>query len=121
MAGEFDVETMMQHINSNNVEEHKRTTLKVLRFVIANSAVDKGTYKANHQVTNNSETDLVLDEQDKSGTATLAKGVAIINDFKDYGTTTVQNNVPYAQRLEFGWSDQRPNGIYRLASQAAVK
>ena len=56
-----------------------------------------------------------LDFVDRTGRATTARGATTINKFqlKDR-TIWFSNNLPYAERVELGWSHkQRPQGMVR--------
>ena len=74
-----------------------------------------GRFRGNWQVTFGRPADGAIDRIDKTGTATLEAGNAILATFD--GTKEVSiwftNNVPYARRLEYGWSQQAPIGIIR--------
>jgi hypothetical protein len=58
-----------------------------------------------------------LDLDDKIGKATVAKSEAVTMGVKAGDTITLVNNLPYAQRLENGWSGQAPNGMVSLTAQ----
>lgn len=52
---------------------------------------------------------------DKNGGATKQAGSAVIQAFtSSVGSIYLMNNVPYAQRLEYGWSGQAPQGVVRI-------
>lgn len=51
---------------------------------------------------------------DKDGSATLAAHAGIIATAKAGGVYYMMNNVPYAERIEKGWSRQAPNGLVAL-------
>lgn len=73
-----------------------------------------GRFKGNWQVSVNKqpvgETGLI----DPSGTATLAAGAAVASGVKAGDVIYLQNNVPYAIPLEYGWSSQAPAGMVRV-------
>src|SRR5690606_2079270 len=90
--------------------------IEALQGVVMMSPVDKGTYRASHQVTN----DVIvvtfdLAKTDKSGGATIQKGLEVILSIKEaYGVSIVQTSIPYALALENGHSAQAPSGVYRV-------
>lgn len=51
---------------------------------------------------------------DRTGAATLGRIVAAIPDHASGKVYWLSNNVPYAQRLEHGWSRQAPAGVVGL-------
>jgi len=107
---------------------HKRIALEVFRRVIFRSPVGNpslwanpgsappgyvgGRFRGNWQISlslNSSETG----NTDASGAATVAQGFGSLAGVRDTRGRTIWifNNVPYAQRLEQGWSSQAPGGI----------
>ncbi len=93
--------------------ELRATALQALTGVIERSPVDSGRFRGNNQATVGSETDEVLDREDKSGRVTLADGRRIIEGIKKPFTyIVVQNNLPYAGVLEAGNSKQAPQGVF---------
>ncbi|UQT02537.1 hypothetical protein CHIBITOTORO_00010 [Serratia phage vB_SmaM-ChibiTotoro] len=77
-----------------------------------------GRFRGNWQVGFNvrpiGETGLV----DPSGSQALAVGRDQLQSYDPMNTAVVYftNNVPYATRLEFGWSKQRPEGMVRVTA-----
>jgi hypothetical protein len=77
-----------------------------------------GRFKGNWQAGINSAPSGVLDAKDKSGGATTGKMIGTINGKAGEGDTVyLVNNLPYAQRLEEGWSSQAPGGMVALSIQ----
>lgn len=74
-----------------------------------------GRFRGNWQVTFDRPASQAIDRIDKVGNATLRAGDAVLATFND-GVMSVwfTNNVPYARRLEYGWSQQAPSGIVRV-------
>lgn len=77
-----------------------------------------GRFRGNWQVTFDRPAVGAIDRVDKAGTATLAAGREVLAhyDSGEYGSIWFTNNVPYAQRLEYGWSRQAPAGIVRVVA-----
>lgn len=77
-----------------------------------------GRFRGNWQVTFDRPAVGAIDRVDKAGTATLAAGRDVLAhyDSGEYGSIWFTNNVPYAQRLEYGWSKQAPAGIIRVVA-----
>ncbi|QBQ80460.1 putative tail protein [Escherichia phage JLBYU37] len=77
-----------------------------------------GRFRGNWQVTFDRPAVGAIDRVDKAGTATLAAGREVLAhyDSGEYGSIWFTNNVPYAQRLEYGWSKQAPAGIVRVVA-----
>lgn len=77
-----------------------------------------GRFRGNWQVTFDRPAVGAIDRVDKAGTATLAAGREVLAhyDSGEYGSIWFTNNVPYAKRLEYGWSKQAPAGIVRVVA-----
>ena len=52
---------------------------------------------------------------DANGSKTIAKANKVIKDMKIGDTFRLTNALPYARRVEFGWSSQAPQGMVRLS------
>jgi hypothetical protein len=95
----------------------RKISLEMFQRVILRSPVDTGRFRGNWQTAIGSVPSGTLDLDDKSGTATVAKSTAVTMGVKAGDTITLVNNLPYAQRLENGWSGQAPNGMVSLTAQ----
>jgi len=113
----LNTQAMMEHINTNNTDIQKDITLKVLRGVIFASPVLSGRYKGSHLVSQNGENTRVTENEDPSGGRTLSQGTEVISRTQFFSKTYVQTNLPYPARLEWGWSEQAPLGIYMRVAQ----
>lgn len=80
-----------------------------------------GRFRGNWQVSFNAPITSEIDRIDKSGQETLDAGEAVFSGLELDSVTTIwfSNNVPYARRLELGWSNQAPNGMIRITAAAA--
>lgn len=77
-----------------------------------------GRFKGNWQAGINSAPGGVLDGKDKTGGATTGKMIGTIDGKASEGDAVyLVNNLPYAQRLEEGWSTQAPGGMVALSIQ----
>lgn len=103
----------------NNTESHVKKVIEVgLQSVVVSSPVMDGAYRGNHRLTlNKIDESFDLKIQDKSGGPTIEKNKAELVSFKLGDTLYIQNNAPYAVRLENGWSQQAPHGVYTIAFQ----
>lgn len=88
----------------------REATIRLLRGVITRSPVDTGRFKSNWQVAEGSApTGTVGISGDPLSVISKVPGNA-------YGKVLyVVNNLPYAERLENGWSEQAPTGMVKLA------
>ncbi|MGB1066170.1 MAG: HK97 gp10 family phage protein [Paracoccaceae bacterium] len=90
--------------------------LDSLRGVVRKSPVDTGRFRGNWIVSKNAANTTSSQVTDKNGGQTITKGSGVIDTFKMNADSRIiiQNNLPYANRLENGWSKQAPNGMVAL-------
>jgi len=87
--------------------------MDTLRGVVLKSPVDTGRFRGNWIVSINSPSMEQTPATDASGSGAINKGMAAIEGY-DVKTTSriyIQNNLPYGNRLENGWSKQAPEGM----------
>lgn len=102
-------------------DEHlRKVSAEMLQGVIIGSPVMDGAFRSNHRVTVNKTTnETVPSNGNRSPKGTLdqqvfAEGAGQILQAKLGDNVYIQNNLPYALRLENGHSQQAENGIYAL-------
>lgn len=97
----------------------KKITGEMLQGVVMRSPVDTNAYRSNHRVGIGS-VNTKADKQEVGGGA-LTQGLTTIASSGGIGKLVfVSNSLPYALRLENGWSKQHPKGIYALTFRAVV-
>ncbi|MDC4579393.1 HK97 gp10 family phage protein [Acinetobacter baumannii] len=97
----------------------KKITMETVQSLMMGSPVDEGGYRASHIVSvsgpdygkRESSSDSPKGSVDPKA---LNEAAQKILAFKLGNLVYIQNNQPYAERLENGWSDQAPQGIYGL-------
>lgn len=94
----------------------RKVALTALRSVVFKSPVDTGRFRGNWMVSVGSSSVEVLDVTDTTGGATISRGLAELATLKvnPYQHVYLTNNLPYAIRLEYGWSGQAPRGMLRV-------
>ena len=104
-----------------NADDHlKKVIGETLQQVITRSPVMDGEFRASHKVTLDRPQNAYEKGFDLSGGATLAKGLKVASTAKIGGLVYIQSLSPYGTRLENGWSQQAPNGVFALAFQSVV-
>ena len=104
-----------------NADSHlKKIVGETLQQVIVRSPVMDGEFRASHKVTLDSHQNSYEKGFDLSGGATLAEGLKVASTAKIGGLVYIQSLSPYGTRLENGWSQQAPNGVYALSYQSVV-
>jgi len=89
----------------------RKISLDVFRRIILRSPISTGRFRGNWQVAINAIPADVLELDDKTGTATVAKATAKVLNVKAGEVIDLINNLPYGPRLENGWSGQAPAGM----------
>ena len=104
-----------------NADDHlKKIVGETLQQVIVRSPVMDGEFRASHKVTLDRPQNAYEKGFDLSGGATLAEGLKVASTAKIGGLVYVQTLSPYGTRLENGWSQQAPNGVYALSYQSVA-
>lgn len=97
----------------------KKITGEMLQQVITRSPVHTGAYRQNHRVSVGN-VDTSYDPND-TGNDSLTKGIRTIQSVGGLGKVVhISNSLPYAVRLENGWSQQAPLGVYSLSFMSVV-
>jgi len=98
-------------------KKRNRIAAEALQLVVQHSPVDTGAFRGSHRVSVDApDTGYDLAQADESGQATVQAGLAVIATANQpFQAVTVQTNLPYAEKLEAGHSDQAEHGIYRPA------
>lgn len=112
MALAFDrqIEAFAKKANISIDRAIRGTSIKLFSAIILASPVDTGRFRANWQASNerpaSGEVNGFSDPVNK--VTTYINGAPFANEF------TLANNLPYAYKLEFGYSDQAPQGMLRI-------
>ena len=104
-----------------NADDHlKKIIGETLQQVVVRSPVMDGEFRASHKVTLDSPQTTYEKGFDLSGSTTLAEGLNVASTAKIGGLVYIQSLSPYGTRLENGWSQQAPNGVFALAFQSVA-
>ncbi len=93
----------------------KKIVGETLQQVVTRSPVMDGEFRASHKVTLDSPQNTYEKGYDLSGNETLREGLQVASTAKIGGLVYIQTLSPYGTRLENGWSQQAPNGVYALS------
>ena len=95
----------------------RKTAFELQGMMIDTSPVRTGRFRSNWAVglgAINTSTDAA---PDKTGDAAKGRAQAALQGWKPGQTIYLSNSLPYARRLEMGWSKQAPQGMVRLTVQ----
>jgi len=93
----------------------KKIVGETLQQVVTRSPVMDGEFRASHKVTIDAPQNAYEKGFDLSGNETLSEGLKVASTAKIGGLVYIQTLSPYGTRLENGWSQQAPNGVYALS------
>ena len=93
--------------------------IKVGSELIRLSPIDTGHFKGNWQLTFDGNTH-ELEREDTVGSATLSALSLKANSFTAGQVAYIQNHVEYGYDLEYGSSQQAPNGVVRITTSEAM-
>lgn len=111
----IDPSVFMNQVEEDVGKKLRFISLQLLNEIVSRSPVDTGRFRANNQVSIGSPEYSTTDTTDKNGSVTLQQGSAVIAQGKPYSVIYIQNNLPYAEPLENGHSQQAPAGIYAVS------
>lgn len=99
-----------------NLDQVRRGVfLQIASDVINRTPVDTGRARGNWQATINAPARGTTTSASQS--AAIVQAQAIAQNAKGDQALYLTNNLPYIRRLEFGYSNQAPQGMLRLAVQ----
>ncbi len=95
-------------------EKTRDDALAIYHYCVDHSPVDSGAYRASWNISEGYPEYVWVGRQPRNS-AELPEPPTPKLSTKFYRTFFVTNGAPYALRLEYGWSDQAPEGIMRQA------
>lgn len=89
--------------------------LVMLSGIVRKSPVDTGRFRGNWITSIGGVSGATFDRVDPSGSVSINEGAGIMMAYPNtMPPIYIQNNLPYANRLENGWSRQAPGGMVAL-------
>ncbi|TSA15029.1 MAG: HK97 gp10 family phage protein [Comamonadaceae bacterium] len=88
-----------------------KVAFELLHSVVMKSPVDTGRFRANWRV-GADNVNVAIDALPNVNP--LALGNAFLRKFRAGQTIYITNSLPYARKLEYGWSKQAPQGMVRI-------
>lgn len=96
----------------------RKATLDLFTEIVVRSPVDTGRFVGNWQISQNLPAVGSLELTDKTKSGAMAQASKAIT-FAPGGVVYFANNLPYAVRLEHGWSKTKaPQGMVRVSVRA---
>lgn len=102
--GDFSlsIDNLLKQVNGNVEKVVKKSVFDLTTAIIKDTPVDSGRLRANWQVSLNFETNKKLNSEDTDGSETIAKAKATIFANKIPLFYWINNNLPYADVVEYG-------------------
>ncbi|EDF0091275.1 HK97 gp10 family phage protein [Salmonella enterica subsp. enterica serovar Enteritidis] len=114
MSFALDVSKFVEKAKKNPEKVMRQVSIKLFSAIIKASPVDTGRFRMNWMASGSTPADGTTDATDKSGNTATGNATSFVLNAADWHTFTLTNNLPYAQRLEYGWSQQAPQGFVRV-------
>lgn len=96
----------------------RKIALGIFANVVTSSPVDTGRFRGNWQVGLSSKAEGTLAVEQKDPSLVVAREGSKLNEAELGTTIFISNNLPYANALEYGHSQQAPNGMVRTTFAA---
>lgn len=111
--------TDLQKIAARNKQKllkvAQNSLMRVGGSIVAKSPVDSGRFKNNWLAAYGAADTSTTESIDKSGSQAIGRLDAKLNGLAAGQVFYFTNSLPYAERLEYGWSEQAPSGMVRLS------
>lgn len=114
MSFTLDIKNFVEKAKKNPETVARQVSFKLFSAVIKASPVDTGRFRMNWQTAGAVAPSGIIDGTDKGGAAAIGDAASYIFAASDWNEFTLTNNLPYAERLEYGWSNQAPQGMVRV-------
>ena len=95
--------------------------MQILTAIDIATPVDTGRFRNNNLVSLQHPDFGISDNVDPNGTIAVQRGIGVISKAANYGIIYIQNNLPYAEVLENGHSQQAPTGVYANAFHGVLQ
>ncbi|MBL3827616.1 HK97 gp10 family phage protein [Pseudomonas syringae pv. actinidifoliorum] len=102
-------------IEGDMTKQMRIIAMALLGEIISRSPVDTGRFRGNTTVTIGSPVFSNSQTLDPTGSTSISKGASVLGGLKPFSIIYIQNNLPYAEKLENGHSKQAPSGVFGLA------
>jgi hypothetical protein len=110
----LDVKAFCEKAKKNPEIVMRSVSLKLFSAIIKASPVDTGRFRMNWQTSGPVPNGGTVAGFDPSGNKAINSATTFITNTPAWQELTLANNLPYAERLEYGWSKQAPVGMVRV-------
>lgn len=110
----LDVKAFCEKAKKNPETVMRAVSIKLFSAIIKASPVDTGRFRMNWQTAGPAPRTGTVAGVDVTGNKASQSAVTFITNTPVWQEFTLTNNLPYAQRLEYGYSKQAPSGMVRV-------
>jgi len=114
MSFSLDVKAFCEKAKKNPETVMRAVSLKLFSAIIKASPVDTGRFRGNWQTTGATPATGLIAGVDVTGAKAVNSAATFITNAPGWDVFTLTNNLPYSERLEYGWSKQAPVGMVRV-------
>jgi len=114
MSFTLDVKAFCDKAKKNPEIVMRQVSMKLFSAIIKSSPVDTGRFRGNWQTTGATPATGLIAGVDVTGGKAVNSAATFITNAPGWDVFTLTNNLPYAERLEYGWSKQAPVGMVRV-------
>ncbi|OED34516.1 hypothetical protein AB832_07405 [Flavobacteriaceae bacterium (ex Bugula neritina AB1)] len=94
-------------------ETRKAAIIALFRSVIQDTPVDTGRLRGNWQASINNPESGTIDAFNTGTSVAIAAAIKTVEGSQAGETLYLVNNLPYAEKIEYGYSQQAPQGMVR--------
>lgn len=116
MSFASDLDAFARKVDGNINLVFRKIVYEIAKDLIAMSPVDTGRFRGNWMIGVGNPNAATTTVNDRSGASTLARLGSQLTTIEAKIPLFVTNSLPYAQRLEYGWSKQAPAGMVRITT-----
>ena len=117
MSFATDLDKAVLNIKGFTEKQVRGTLFGLSSRIIKESPVDTGRFRGNWQASIGSPAPSTTSRLDSTGAGSINDVAVTLQGLKLGQTFYLANNLPYARRLEYGYSKQAPSGFLRINLQ----
>lgn len=110
----LSIGTFVEKTKANADQVLRKVSAEVLREVVLRSPVDTGAFRGAWVAAIGEVVTQPSPVLDKTGELAISRAEAVLRRASVGQVISIVNNLPYGPRLEYGWSQQAPQGMVRL-------
>lgn len=110
----LSIDEFIRKVGGNAEEVTRKATMSVFSGIVFRTPVDTGRARGAWQLQPGALPAPRSTVLDQDGSATVARGLIAAGTFKLGETIYIENPLPYAVPLEYGYSQQAPIGMVRV-------